>query len=541
MSNQQYDVIIIGAGISGMYQLWKLRKLGLSVRVFEAGSGVGGTWYWNRYPGCRFDSESYSYGYSFSKEILDEWDWSEHFAPQPETLKYLNFVADKLDVRKDITFHARVKSAVFDDSATRWTIELEDGSKASAGILISATGPLSAPQMPNIPGVSDYKGEAYHTGMWPRDPNGHGPANIPFNGKRVGVLGTGATGVQVIQEVAKSAGELFVFQRTPNWCAPLLNSKIDADTQKTIHATYDQIFKQCSESMGNFLHKNDPRSALEVSDAEREAFFEKLYNSPGFGIWLGTFRDVLTDQRANDYASDFIARKIRSRVKDPKLAEKLIPTDHGFGLRRVPMETNYYECYNQPNVHLVDIKESPIERITAKGIKTKAAEYELDMIIYATGFEAVTGALARIDIRGVGGKSLQEKWKDGPQTYLGMQTTGFPNFFTLVGPNNGATFCNIPRCIEQNVEWLTDLIADMQAKGMKRVEPTQAAENAWTDHVDETARATLFPTVNSWFMGVNDNIPGRKKKFMLYAGGFPLYRQKCAEIAAKGYEGFVRA
>jgi cation diffusion facilitator CzcD-associated flavoprotein CzcO len=540
MSTTHYDAIIIGAGISGMYQLHRLRQLGMSVRVFEAGSGVGGTWYWNRYPGCRFDSESYSYGYSFSKEILDEWNWSEHFAPQPETLKYLNFVADKLDVRKDITFNARVKSAAYDEQANLWNVTLEDGGQAAAPLLISATGPLSAPQMPNIPGVGDFKGEAFHTGLWPRDPNGYGPAKISFAGKRVGIIGTGATGVQVIQEVAKDVGHLYVFQRTPNWCAPLHNSKIDEATQRKIHASYDQIFQQCAESMGNFLHKFDERSALEVTPAEREAFFEALYASPGFGIWLGTFRDVLTDQRANDLASDFIARKIRSRVKDPKVAEKLIPKDHGFGLRRVPMETNYYEVYNQPNVTLVDIKEAPIERITAKGIKTAAAEYDLDLIIYATGFEAVTGALARIDIRGVGGVSLQEHWKDGPVTYLGMQTTGFPNFFTLVGPNNGSTFCNIPRCIEQNVDWLTDLIADMRAKGLTRVEPTAQAEVAWTEHVDETARATLFPTVNSWFMGVNPNIPGRKKKFMLYAGGFPLYRKTCADVAAKGYEGFVR-
>ncbi|MGE3847308.1 MAG: flavin-containing monooxygenase [Gammaproteobacteria bacterium] len=539
MSTTHYDAIIIGAGISGMYQLHRLRQLGMSVRVFEAGSGVGGTWYWNRYPGCRFDSESYSYGYSFSKEILDEWDWSEHFAPQPETLKYLNFVADKLDVRKDITFNARVKSAAYDEQANLWNVTLEDGGQACAPLLISATGPLSAPQMPNIPGVGEFKGEAFHTGLWPRDPNGYGPAKISFAGKRVGIIGTGATGVQVIQEVAKDVGHLYVFQRTPNWCAPLHNSKIDDATQRKIHASYDQIFQQCAESMGNFLHKFDERSALEVTTEEREAFFEELYASPGFGIWLGTFRDVLTDQRANDLASDFIARKIRGRVKDPKVAEKLIPKDHGFGLRRVPMETNYYEVYNQPNVTLVDIKEAPIERITAKGIKTAAAEYELDLIIYATGFEAVTGALARIDIRGVGGVSLQEHWKDGPVTYLGMQTTGFPNFFTLVGPNNGSTFCNIPRCIEQNVDWLTDLIADMRAKGLSRVEPTTQAEVAWTEHVDETARATLFPTVNSWFMGVNPNIPGRKKKFMLYAGGFPKYRQTCADIAAKGYEGFV--
>jgi len=542
MSINTYDAIIIGAGISGMYQLYRFRKLGMSVKVFETGSGVGGTWYWNRYPGCRFDSESYSYGYSFDQGILDGWDWKEHFAPQPETLEYLNFVADRLDVRKDIQFNSRVKSCTYDEAKSEWEVELDSGEKARANLLISATGPLSAPQMPAIPGVADFKGEAYHTGNWPRDPNGYGPSkDISFAGKRVGIIGTGATGVQVIQEVSKTAQEFHVFQRTPNWCAPLLNSRITSDESRDIHASYDQIFKKCSESFGNFIHNFDSRSALEVSDAEREAFFEKLYGEPGFGIWLGTFRDVLTDPKANAYATDFIARKIRSRVKDPKIAEKLIPKDHGFGLRRVPMETNYYECYNQPNVHLVDIKETPIEKITASGIQTTDTHYDLDMIIYATGFEAVTGALARIDIKGVGGRTLKEKWKDGPRSYLGMQTNGFPNFFTLVGPNNGSTFCNIPRCIEQNVEWLTDLVAHMRKQGLRRIENTVAAEESWAKHVDETANMTLFPTVNSWFMGVNDNLPGRKKQFMLYAGGFPKYRQICADVAAKGYEGFVTA
>lgn len=539
-SGDQFDAIIIGAGISGMYQLYKLRELGLSVRVFEAGTGIGGTWYWNRYPGCRFDSESYSYGYSFSEDILEGWDWSEHFAAQPETLEYLNYVADKLDVRKDIQFESRVKRASYDEASNLWEIELEDGSRAAARFLISATGPLSAPQMPNIDGVEDYQGEAFHTGLWPHDPGGFGGRKMDYSNKRVGILGTGATGVQVIQEVAKTAGELFVFQRSPNWCAPLHNSPIDPKTQREIHQSYPEIFRKCSETFGAFLHGMDKRSTLEVSAEEREAFFEKLYAEPGFGIWLGNFGDTLTDTRANDLISEFIANKIRQRVNDPVLAEKLIPKDHGFGIRRVPMETGYYEAYNQDNVTLVDLKETPIERVTATGFKTSDRIYDLDMIIYATGFDAVMGALNRIDISGVGGRKLKDKWANGPRTYLGMQTAGFPNFFTLVGPHNGATFCNIPRCIEQNVEWLTDLIDHMHNRKLEHIEPTEAAEDEWTEHVDETAAGTLFPSADSWFMGINGNIPGRQKRtFMLYAGGMPKYRAKCDEVAKENYRGFT--
>jgi cation diffusion facilitator CzcD-associated flavoprotein CzcO len=537
----RYDAIIMGAGISGLYQLYKLRSLGLSVRVFEAGDGVGGTWYWNRYPGCRFDSESYSYGYSFSDEILAEWEWSEHFAAQPETLRYVNFVADKFDLRRDIEFNSRVSRAIYDEAAGSWEIELEDGAKARAKFLISATGPLSAPQMPIIEGVDSFKGEAYHTGLWPRDADGFGPRkDISFSGKRVGVIGTGATGVQVIQEVAKTVGELFVFQRRPNWCAPLHNSPIEAEEMRQIKANYADIFKRCSETFGAFIHGMDPRSALEATAEEREALFETLYAEPGFGIWLGNYRDTMTDAAANELLSEFIANKIRGRVTDPEVAEKLIPTDHGFGTRRVPMETNYYEVYNQDNVTLVDIKEAPIERITPTGIKTTGGEVELDMIIYATGFDAVMGALNRIDIRGMGGRKLKDKWANGPRTYLGMQTVGFPNLFTLVGPQNGSTFCNIPRCIEQNVEWLTDLIQHMHENELGYIEPTPEAEDAWTAHVDETAAGTLFPTADSWFMGINSNIPGRQKRtFMLYAGGAPVYKEKCDEVAAKNYAGFV--
>ena len=529
--DQDYDAILIGAGLSGMYQLHRLRELGLSTRVFETGSGVGGTWYWNRYPGARFDSESYSYGYSFSQELLDEWRWCEHFAPQPETLRYTNFVADKLDLRRDIEFDSRVVSATYHAEATGWEVETEHGRRVRSRFLITAVGPLSAPTWPRIEGIERFEGPAYHTARWPHHP-------VAFEGKRVGVIGTGATGVQVIQEVAKTAAHLTVFQRTPNWCAPLGNAPIDDTTQRRIRASYPEIFRRCRETHGAFLHGSDPRSALEVSAEEREALYEKLYAQPGFAIWLGNFRDLMIDARANATISAFMTRKIRERVHDPRIAEKLIPKNHGFGTRRVPLETHYYEVYNQANVELVDLTETPIERITPRGIRTTSRHHDLDLLVYATGFDAVTGAFDRIDIRGEGGLRLREKWSDGPQTYLGLQSVGFPNLLTLVGPHNAALFCNIPRCIEQNVEWVTDLLRHMYSRGLSRVVPRPQSEAEWTQHVYETAEISLLTKVDSWFMGVNQNLPEKKPTFMAYLGGSPAYRERCDAEAASGYTGF---
>lgn len=534
---KQYDVIVMGAGIAGMYQLHKLRELGFSVRVFEAADGVGGVWHWNNYPGCRFDSESYTYGYSWSDEVLQEWNWTERFAPQTETKKYLNFVADKFDFRKDIEFNSKVTKATYDVDAKQWEIELENGGTARAEFLISATGPLNAYTLPRIPGIDSFKGEWAHTARYPE--KGFGGKGHDFTGKRVGVIGTGATGVQVIQEVAKTADTLTVFQLAPEWCAPLKNGPIEQDEMDDIKANYKQIFAECSETFGAFRHKFDERSALEVTDEEREAFFEKRYDEPGFGIWLANFRDIMTDRKANDLITDFIARKIRSRVNNPKTAEDLIPKDHGFGTRRVPMETNYYEVYNQDNVALVNLKETPIEEIVPEGVKCSDKLHDLDIIIYATGFDAVTGSLKRIDITGKDGQKLTDKWANGPRTLLGMQTAGFPNLFTLVGPHNGATFCNIPRCIEQNVEWVTDLVAYMKKKDLHEIEPSVDAEDAWTEHVDQTAAGTLFPTADSWFMGVNLNDPTKKRTFMLYAGGQMDYKARCNEVAENDYKGFV--
>jgi cation diffusion facilitator CzcD-associated flavoprotein CzcO len=522
-----YDAIIIGAGMSGMYQLHRLRELGMRVRVFEAGSGVGGTWYWNRYPGARFDSESYSYGYSFSPELLQEWNWSEHFAPQPETLRYLNHVADRFDLRRDIQFHSPVTAAHYHDEMRGWEVTLQDGSRHRARFLITAVGPLSAPTLPRIEGVGSFDGQAFHTSRWPHEP-------VDFAGKRVAVIGTGATGVQTIQEVAKTAGQLTVFQRTPNWCAPLHNRPITEEEQHRIKASYPEMFRRCQETFSCFLHTPDPRGTFEVTPEEREAFLEKLYGEPGFGIWVGNFRDYLVDPAANAVVSDFVARKIRQRVKDPKVAEKLIPTNHGFGTRRVPLETRYYEVYNQPNVQLVDIKETPIERITPRGIRTSDAEYEFDIIVYATGFDAITGSFDRIDIRGLDGLKLKDKWAGGPKTFLGVQVEGFPNMFMLMGPHTALG--NIPRSIEYNVDWVTGLLRTMRERNLTRADATPEAVAAWTDHVKATGEGLLSNEVNSWFTGVNTNVEGKQTRIIArYSGSAPAYRAWCDEVAAKGY------
>jgi len=525
--DEEYDVIIIGAGMSGLYQLYRLRELGMRVLVLEAGTGVGGTWYWNRYPGARFDSESYSYAYSFSPELLAEWNWSEHFAGQPETLRYLNHVADKFDLRRDIQFRRRVSAAHFQDAARSWDVTTEDGSHFRSRFLITAIGPLSAPTMPRIEGVETFLGRSFHTARWPHEP-------VDFAGKRVAVIGTGATGVQTTQEVAKTAGHLTVFQRTPNWCAPLHNAKISADEMAALKKGYPAMFQRCQETFSCFLHTPDPRGTFEVSDAEREAFWEKLYASPGFGIWQGNFRDILTNREANAALSDFIARKIRQRVKDQTVADKLIPKNHGFGTRRVPLETRYYEVYNQDNVSLVDISETPIERITPAGIKTSAADYAFDIIIYATGFDAVTGSFDRIDIRGTNGQLLKDAWKNGPQTYLGVLVEGFPNMAMLIGPHTALG--NIPRSIEYNVDWVTRLLHHAQDHQITRVEATGDGVRSWTDHVKSLGVGLLSNEVNSWMTGVNTNVEGKQVRIInRYSGSAPAYRARCDAVAAEGF------
>ncbi len=522
-----FDAVVIGAGVSGLYQLYKLRELGLKVRVFEAGTGVGGTWYWNRYPGARFDSESWTYGYSFSRDLLDEWDWEEHFAAQPETERYLNYVADKFELRRDIQFKSRVTAAHYQEDTRSWNVILEDGGRYTTRLLVTAIGVLSAATMPTIPGVATFQGQSCHTHYWPKEP-------VRFEGKRVAVIGTGATGVQTITEVAKTAGHLTVFQRTPQWSAPLHNAKIGKEEMNRIRANYPEIFARCQETYGCFIHATDPRSTHEVTREEREAFWEKLYGEPGFGIWMGNFRDILVDREANKLISDFLARKIRQRVKDPAVAEKLIPKNHGFGTRRVPLESGYFEVYNQPNVTLVDITETPIERITPTGIKTSDAEYEFDIIIYATGFDAITGAFDRIDISGVDGASLKDKWKDGPQTFLGILVDGFPNMLMVMGPHAGLG--NFPRAAEYSADWATGLIRFARDRGLTRIEATAAGAAAWTDHVIATSEGLLFTEVDSWMTGINRNVEGKQvRRIMRYSGGHAAFRKRCEAVAADGY------
>ena len=523
-----YDAIIIGAGISGLYQLYQLRQLGLRVRVLEAGTGVGGTWYWNRYPGARFDSESYSYGYSFSEEVLQEWSWSEHFAPQPETLRYINFVADKFDLKRDVDFRTRVKAAHYQDATRIWDVTADDGRRYQARFLITAIGPLSAPTMPRIPGVETFKGEAYHTANWPHH-------QVSFAGKRVAVIGTGATGVQTIAEVAKTAGHITVFQRTANWCKPLNNGKIDDVTQAKIKASYPEMFKRCRESFACFLHSPDPRSIFDVTPAEREAFLENQYASPGFGMWQGNFRDMLTNREANAIVSDFVARKIRERVKDPNVADKLIPKNHGFGTRRVPMETKYFEVYNQPNVELIDIKATPISAITTNGIQTSDRAFEFDMIIYATGFDAITGSFDRIDIRGQDGQRLKDTWKDGPLTFLGVTVERFPNMMMLMGPHTALG--NIPRSIEYNVEWVTRLIKHMRERNLTRAEARSESVDAWTEYVKDKGQGLLSNEVDSWMTGINSNVEGKQRRIIArYSGSAPDYRARGDQVAAGGFK-----
>jgi len=540
MANNRFDVIIIGAGLTGMNILYRLRQLGLSVRCIEKHGDVGGTWNMNRYPGCKLDSESYTYGYSFLKDLLQEWNWKEEFASQPELMEFFSRAADKMDVRKDIQLNTQVSKATWHDDLNEWEVELDNAEVMHCRYLLTCVGALSNPNMPTYPGMDEFRGESFHSFYWPHADEGFGGKAVDFSGKRVGVIGTGATGVQIITEAAKTAGELFVFQRHPNWCAPLCNSPLSPERMNEIRQNYDKIFAKCESTRSGFQHDYIYESALQHTPEERNAFLEELYNQPGYAIWVGHYADAVVNPKSNALISEFIAGKIRQRVKDPKVAELLIPKDHGFGLKRVPMESGYYEVYNQPNVHLVDIDAAPITEITPRGIQTADQHYDLDIIIYATGFDAIIGGLKAIDFRGVGGKTLKEAWTDGPHTYLGLQVPDFPNLFTLVAAHNGATVCNIPRCSEAQVLWMTDMFKHIVGKGVERVETTQAAADEWTQHVYDVVNATLFPQVtNSWFWGKFGRKEDAPKRYLVYPAGNPFYRARVDEVAAKNYEGFV--
>jgi cation diffusion facilitator CzcD-associated flavoprotein CzcO len=528
-------VVIVGAGILGINQLYAADKAGYSVRLLEQGSGVGGTWYWNRYPGCRFDSESYTYGYSFSKRLLNEWHWNERFSSQPENLRYLNYVADKFDLRQYMEFNCRVEALHFDETNDLWRLRLNDGRQLTCRFVVMAVGLLSIPTPPRFKGMDKFKGRSFHTFYWPHEP-------VEMTGKKVAVIGTGATGIQVIAEIADKVGDLTVFQRRPNWSAPLNNGPISEAEMADIRLRYDAIFKTCGRTPGGFEHEPDRRGFYEVSREERLALWDKLYDSSGFAIWLRNFREIFTDEKANAEFSEYIAERIRRRVKDPAIAEKLIPRDHGFGVQRVPMETNYFEAYNRDNVHLVDISETPIEEITETGLRTTERDYQFDLIVYATGFDAITGAFDQIDIQGVEGTKLGDKWRDGPSTFLGMLVHGFPNFLMPSGPQSGSASTNYPRGIETGVNWCTKLLGHMWEHGYVRAEPTLDAQERWTDHVKQMYSVMLMRKAKSWFTGYNSNLPGHehgKIRYLVYNGGAPKYLSKINEVAEDNYQGIV--
>jgi cation diffusion facilitator CzcD-associated flavoprotein CzcO len=530
---KHHEVIVIGAGVAGIYQIKRLADLGIDATVLEAGSDLGGTWQWNRYPGARFDSESYTYGYSFSRELLDEWHWKERFSGQPENLRYLNYVADKFGLRRHMQFNCRVDSAHYDEAQNLWHLRTGDGRELRCRFLILTLGLLSIPTLPRLEGMASFKGRAFHTFHWPHEP-------VEMAGKRVAVIGTGATGIQVIGEIADKVGELTVFQRRPNWSAPLNNGPITDAEMADIRRRYDEIFAACAQSPGGFEHEPDRRGFYEVTREERLALWDKLYDEPGFGIWLRNFREIFTDEKANAEFSEYIAQRIRRRVKDPKVAEKLIPRDHGFGVQRVPLETGYFEAYNRSNVHLVDISETPLVRVTETGLRTTERDYDFDIIVYATGFDAITGAFDRIDIQGVGGEKLADKWRTTISTFLGMMIHGFPNMLMPAGPQSGSASTNYPRGIETGVNWCTDLLEHMAAHGYTRCEATEAAEKRWTDHVTNMYAMMLMRKAKSWFTGYNSNVPGHEQgtiRYLVYNGGAPKYVNTINTVAAKGYEG----
>jgi cyclohexanone monooxygenase len=527
-----FDAIVVGAGFAGLYQLHSLRRAGFTARVLEAGDGIGGTWFWNRYPGARCDIESLDYSYSFSKELEQEWVWTERYAPQGEILAYIEHVADRFDLRRDIQLQTRVTAARFDEADDRWLVTTEAGECFSARYCIMATGCLSIPQAPKFPGLERFEGSWHHSSDWPRQ-------GVDFSGKRVGVIGTGSSGVQMIPVIAESAAQLTVFQRTANFSVPAQNEPLTPEVLAEVKQNYDARRARAREAVtGHYLISND-KSALEVDDAERREQFEWRWRGAGGGFrMLRAFNDLLVNKQSNELAAQYVRGKIRDIVRDPATAELLCPRDDlPFGTKRLCVDTNYYDTFNRPNVSLVDVRSDPIVEVTPTGLRTGTREFPLDVIVFATGFDAMTGALKSIDIVGRGGRSLRDKWADGPLTYLGLAVSGFPNLFVLAGPGSPSVLSNMVLSIELHVDWVTRCIDEMRAKGLTRVEAEQASEDQWVAHVNEVAARTLYPTANSWYMGAN--IPGKPRVFMPYVAGVPAYRKIVETVTAKGYEGFV--
>lgn len=526
---EMLDAVIVGAGFAGLYMLHRLRELGMSARIFETGDGVGGTWYWNRYPGARCDVESMQYSFAFDEALQQEWKWSERFASQPEILRYANHVADRLDLRRDIRFETRVARTTFDEAADRWLVETERGDRIAARHMVMATGCLSTARLPDIAGRDSFRGETYHTGWWPHD-------GVDFTGKRVAVIGTGSSAIQAIPVIAEQARHLTVFQRTANFSIPSRNMKMDDAYEGMWKSDYRARRLAARQMRTGILYPLNDSSALEVTEAERQREYEARWANGGTAF-MGAFSDLITNREANDTAAEFVRNQIRQTVRDPKVAEILAPKDHPIGTKRICVDTHYYETYNRPNVRLVNLRETPIEAITPSGVRTAdGTEHAVDAIVFATGFDAMTGALTKVDMRGTTGQTLAEKWQAGPRTCLGLMAAGFPNLFMITGPGSPSVLSNMMVSIEQHVDWVADCLAHMQARALTRIEPTQEAEDAWVAHNTEVANRTLYPQAASWYMGAN--VPGKPRVFMPYIGGVGAYRQLCDENAAKGYEGF---
>ncbi len=535
-STQTFDAVVIGAGFSGIYMLKSLRdKLGLNVRVYEAGETVGGTWYWNRYPGARCDSDAYIYCFTWDKQLLQDWEWSERYPEQPEILRYLEHVVKRHDLKRDMQFNTRVTGAEFDESTNLWTVHTNNGEEVTTRYLIAAVGSLSATNMPQFKGLEKFKGQWYHTSRFPH-------VGVDFTGKRVAVVGTGATAVQAIPEISQQAKQLTVFQRTANYCVPARNGKVDPAVTAARKADYDGVVKRIRDSFFGQEHYFIPKSALEATPEEREREFDRMWDAGGFAFWLANYQDMFFDHAANDLCADYIRRKIRNTVKDPIVAEKLIPKGYAYGTKRQPLDTNYYETFNKDNVLLVDAStDGAIEEITEQGIRAGGKEYQFDIIVFATGFDAMTGPLKALRLKGRGGRTLDDQWRDGPHTYLGVSVVGFPNFFTITGPQSPSVLSNMPVSIEQHVEWITDCIDDMRKAGKTTIEATPRAQEDWVAHVNEIVSRTLMTSANSWYMSAN--IPGKPRAFLPYLApeGVGGYRRKCDEVAANGYQGFELA
>ncbi len=528
--SETLDALVIGAGFSGLYQLICLRdRLKLKVKVLEAGDGVGGTWYWNRYPGARCDSESHSYCYTFSEELTKEWEWSERYPGHAEIRRYLDYVANKFDLKRDIRFGTRVTAAHYDDKANRWNVTTANGDRLSAKFLVSAVGCLSTANVPKIPGLEHFAGRWVHTGEWPHE-------GVDFTGKRVGMIGTGSTGIQAAPVIAETAKHLTVFQRTANYSVPAHNAPLTPEFKRYVKDNFAEIRRVMQSTPNGHPFIIENRSVFDVTPQQRQDIFEKAWKKGGLQFRAG-FKDIVLDKKANDTAAEFIKAKIRSIVKDPKTAALLSDIDHPYAAKRPPIDSHYFETFNRQNVALVDVKSSPITEITPTGLRTKDAEYPLDLIVFATGFDAMTGPMLRMDIRGSQGLPLSKAWEAGPRNYLGLQIAGFPNLFTITGPGSPSVLCNMPVAIEQHADWIADCIAHMRKEGLERIEALPEAVDGWVEKVNDAANATLLPLAkHSWYLGAN--VPGKPRVFMPYAGGMARYRKLCNEIAAKGYEGF---